>query len=132
MKNRNLTRLFIFLIGITTVMLLTKCNEEDEQMFRIITDCNQGEDISWFEKEVENQGELYNKYFYVSQAIYEGEIVFLFENCCPFCNTITPVKNCSGVTLGLLGISDEDIKYEELSNIKIVWKAPENECVFTN
>jgi len=114
------------------VLLLSQCIKEEIIVCGIENPCSQGEDLSWLDTEVKNQVELYNKYFYVSQAIYEGEVVFLFENYCPMCNTIIYVKNCAGETIGHLGYDEGAINPDELSNIKVACKAPENECVFTN
>ena len=130
MKNRILTNLRILFIGTSVILLLSKCSTEEVIICGIENVCGQDQDLTWLYSEVENQNELYNKYFYVSQAIYEGKVVFLFENCCPSCNTITLVKNCAGETIGAIGSSDEDIKYDEISNARVFWKAPENECMF--
>ncbi|MTI38604.1 hypothetical protein [Fulvivirga lutimaris] len=130
MKNRILTNLGILFIGTVIILLLSKCSKEEIIVCGIENVCGDVEDLSWFDEEVENQGELYNKYFYVSQAIYEGEVVFLFENCCPNCATIVPVKNCAGETLGHLGYDQGAIHPDEISDSFVIWKAPENQCVF--
>lgn len=132
MKNRILTNLVILFIGIVVILLLSKCSKEEIIVCGIENVCGEGEDLSWFAEEVENQGEMYDKYFYVSKALYQDEVVFVFENCCPNCGTIVPVKNCSGTTIGYLGSGEDAINSDELLNSVIIWKAPENECVFTN
>lgn len=132
MKNPSIFKLIILTIGAATALLLTRCSTEEVIVCGIENPCGIDEDLTWLDSEVKNQGELYNKYFYVSQAVYQGEIVFLFENCCPLCQTIILVKNCSGDTIGHLGYNEGDIDPEEISNSFVVWKAPENECVFIN
>ncbi|MEQ8245057.1 hypothetical protein [Fulvivirga sp.] len=132
MKNRILTNLVILFIGIVVILLLSKCSKEEIIVCGIENVCGDGEDSSWFAEEVESQSEMYNKYFYVIKATYRGEVVFVFQNCCPFCSTIVSVRNCAGATLGYLGTGEDAINTDEILNPVIFWKASENECVFTN
>lgn len=132
MKNRILHSVFSFTLAMVLVLLLSKCSKEEIIVCGIENVCGEGEDLSWFEEEVENQSEMYNKYFYVVKATYRGEVVFIFQNCCPFCSTIVTVKNCAGATLGYLGVGDDAINADEIIDPVIFWKAPENECVFAN
>jgi hypothetical protein len=132
MKNRILHSVFSFTLAMVLVLLLSKCSKEEVIVCGIENVCGEVEDLSWFEAEVESQSEMYNKYFYVIKATYRGEVVFVFQNCCPNCGTIVPVKNCSGTTIGYLGSGEDAVNSDELLNSVIIWKAPENECVFTN
>ena len=71
-----------------------------------------------------------SKYFYISQASYLGNTVFVLENCCPFCNTVISVFDCEGELLGILGTRDEDIDPDSLDNKKVIWHPEDSPCSF--
>lgn len=130
MKNHILSSVFSFSVAVALVLLFSKCSKEEIIVCGMENICGEDEDLTWLKDEVENQGEMYNKYFYVSKAHYQGQVVFVFENCCPMCGTIIQVKNCSGELVGTVGPSEDQIDREDLSDFIVFWMSPENECVF--
>jgi len=60
-------------------------------------------------------------YYSISTSIYEGETVFILRNCCPNCNSVTPVYSCNGTQLGILS-ANAGINPAILDQAKIIWK----------
>ena len=109
---------FLFLLG---------CNESE------ITSCesdNPINDLEWLSDDIEglktDQESL--KFQIISRAVFEGNTVFLFGNCCPSCNTVTSVKNCLGEQFGIIGNQDGGIPYDALKEIETVWKSEDSAC----
>jgi len=83
------------------------------------------EQLDWLREKAQEMNEYdddIKQYFYISQASYQDQTVFIFGNCCPFCNTVIPVMNCEGENIGTLGF---DIEYEDISDENTILK-PEN------
>jgi hypothetical protein len=81
-------------------------------------------EIDFLELGFVDNPELY-QYFYVSQGNLDGETVFIFGGCCPFCSMIIPVRDCKGDLIGYLGANGE------LSTIKdetVIWQPPNFAC----
>jgi hypothetical protein len=85
------------------------------------------EDLSWLQSRIQllEQSSLEN-YSYVQQAELLQETVFIFDNCCPFCNTIVPVYNCQGEVICHLG--DCNGLEDQIKNRKLIWQAQDFEC----
>ncbi len=85
---------------------------------------NPTEDLSWLKQEIskrdQNLTDL-NKYFFIQQAEYEGQTVFVYSNCCPFCDTMLLVYNCEGV---LLQSSDN----QKIINSKVIYRPSDFKC----
>ena len=111
MRIELLTALFVLML------VLFGCHNDDN-----VEPC--GEDLEWLDQrvlELEDQS-----YFYVTQGSYQGETVFIFKDCCPFCVTVWLVFSCAGEQLG--SISFNDIAESDISNETLYW-TPENfEC----
>lgn len=108
----------IFIFGIS-------CENNDELTNTCIVS-KPLEDLSWLQEkvmELEDSDSELKIYFYVSQAIYNEETVFIFPNCCPVCNTLVPVYNCEGELLGYIG--DDNFDSSLLENDITIWK-PQN------
>ncbi|MGB3780800.1 MAG: hypothetical protein WA960_20725 [Tunicatimonas sp.] len=89
---------------------------------------NPVEELAWLQDEIQSRGQIrssYEQYFYISQAKYKGETVFIYDGCCPNCNTIVRVFNCSGEQIGLISPSAEDIDRNLLTEVSVLWQ-PEN------
>ncbi|MBL0739723.1 hypothetical protein [Chryseolinea lacunae] len=69
-----------------------------------------------------NNAEL-AKYFYVQQSTYQGQTVFIFGNCCPFCDSIFLVRDCAGNTLDIASGSVDGAT-------TVIWKAENSLCTF--
>ena len=111
-------------ILIILVTLDSSCKEEEDCSVK-----NPIEDLPWLADDIKilNQGS-FSQYFYVSWAIYESNTVFIYGDCCPNCNTITPVYDCSGNNIGVIGDGDEDIPLSIRDNEIIIWRADNFAC----
>ncbi len=70
-------------------------------------------------------------YLFVFKANYQGNTVFVFGNCCPFCNTLPPeVLDCSGKFLGYIdyanSLEKEGIACEDVTDRIAVWPETQN------
>lgn len=88
-------------------------------------------ELEWLREEIEdreqNRDDLY-EYFFISQAGYEGETVFIYNDCCPNCNTVVRVLNCSGEQIGVVSPREGDIDRSQLTNVTVVWQPEGFEC----
>ena len=81
-------------------------------------------DLMWLKQEIANREQdktAINKYFYIQQGNYQGETVFTYSNCCPFCDSVTLVYNCSGVKI-------EEINFQEITDLKVIWSPEDFVC----
>lgn len=86
-------------------------------------------ELTWLKAEVQRRQQNHTdveKYFYIQQATYNGQTVFMYNNCCPMCSTIVPVYNCQGELLFHLGQNPEEDK--KIKDIKILWKPGNFAC----
>jgi hypothetical protein len=87
------------------------------------------EELPWLKQvvtELEDSGEL-AVYFYVVEATYQGQTVFIVENCCPQCGTTIPLYNCQGEII-CNNLPDCPEFGDKLSNRKVIYKHPEAPC----
>jgi len=87
------------------------------------------EDLPWLKAEIadRNDSEMERKYWYITQASYKVETVFIVKNCCPMCSMLPPpVYSCDGELL--FRATDEE--YNRISHERIIWKSAEYECTF--
>ena len=93
---------------------------------------NPVEELAWLRDEVRARLQEpineYTQYQYIAQAEYQGETVFIYGNCCPYCNSFIPVFNCSGEKIGSLGYREEDIDFSVLEQAVVVWKPKGYSC----
>jgi hypothetical protein len=85
-------------------------------------------ELPWLSAKIDELQQFSSPYTFVEQAIYKNETVYIFNNCCPFCNTIVPVLDCSGRKLFLLSGGESD--NEKLHNRFIIWKPADYACTF--
>lgn len=107
------------------IALSFSCQEETTPSTTCLIE-NPVQELDWMKviiKELESS--FLTEYMYISQARYGPSKVFLVQNCCPFCSTVTPVYNCEGVLLGILGSGENGIDPSTIKNSKVIWK-PEN------
>lgn len=74
-------------------------------------------EITWREQ---HANEL-SKYFFIQHGKYKGESVFIYNNCCPMCDTIIQIFNCEGEELF---IHDD----HEIKDLEILWSPEDFEC----
>lgn len=72
------------------------------------------------------QFEIGREYTFISMGTYNSQTVFMLKNCCPFCNSVVPVYDCSGNTLGTIG--SEGISADEITDSEVIWKSSNNSC----
>ena len=107
------------LIPFCSLLLLSMMACEKEEPLNL-------EDLEWLEVEINDlQQSSLSEFFYVEEAQYENKRVFVIGNCCPFCNTITPVYSEEGELLGYLG---DTITANELSDVKLFWEPDDAAC----
>ncbi|MBN7813167.1 hypothetical protein J0A68_19585 [Algoriphagus sp. H41] len=85
-------------------------------------------EMPWIQQQIAEteSTELGRDYWYISTGTYHSQTVFLLQNCCPMCNTIVPIFDCGGNTLGTLGSSG--ISLDDISDRKVIWKSSNNSC----
>lgn len=87
-------------------------------------------ELDWLASEIQTLEQSgISQFLYVSQAEYENGTVFIFGNCCPNCNSVIPVRNCSGELIGILGNGDDDIDFSLLTRDIIIWRPDDFQCV---
>lgn len=105
---------------------------EKEEAIALTSICavtNPTEELGWLKAEIENREQStsdINKYFYIQQAEYNGQAIFIYNNCCPMCNTIIPAYNCQGELLFYLNQDTEESK--KIENTKIIWQPEDFAC----
>jgi len=112
---------YLFLL----IVLLTLSCKEKVKPSSICDVGNPTQDLPWLKAEIQSREQDHGdvaKYFFIEQGEYNNQTVFLYDNCCPMCNTIITVYDCSGIKLFDLspGI--------EIKNIKTIWKPEGNPC----
>lgn len=106
--------------------LIFSCSDRDDNL-----NCDTNDpikDLAWLKAEIEQRETnsfLYEEYFYISQAYYNSQNVFLYLNCCPFCNTSIPVYDCEGNSLGFIG---DDILSIDITNSFIIYEPSDFAC----
>ena len=124
MKSINLILIFVF-------SLFVSCNTSDDIGENNCDVENPIADLDWLESkiaELETSDSPNAQYFYVSQAEYNNKTVFIFGNCCPLCNTVLPVYDCEGTSLGIVGTRDQDIDWSIMDDDIIIWSPSNFEC----
>lgn len=87
-------------------------------------------DLPWLHAKIEEmmQHSSMIKYFYIIELKQQGQTVFIFANCCPFCNSVFLVYDCEGNSIGSLG--DDRFDADLASRGKVIWKAENSSCGF--
>ncbi len=109
------------------LLIFLSCKEAE------ITSCESEDpinDLEWLYDEIESikSNNERAKFQVISRAVYEGNTVFLFGNCCPNCNTASPVKNCFGEQIGILGDHEGAINLDALKDLETLWKSADSVC----
>ena len=113
-----------YLFLLISSALFFSCNEDERPV--VCGTANPLEDIAWIKSAIEEYGssEL-AEYSYLSQARYQGETVFFFGSCCPFCNWALIVRDCQGNQVeGTFNVGD-------LSDQEVIWKPANSVCNFS-
>ncbi len=80
-------------------------------------------ELDWLKQEIarrEQDTTDLNKYFFIQQGSSNGQTVFIYNNCCPFCSTVLLVYNCEG----------ENIKIapQGIGDVKVIWSPANFAC----
>ncbi|QLG44345.1 hypothetical protein [Costertonia aggregata] len=113
--------IYILLIGI----LLQSCTDNDDTSAACGVD-NPLLELAWLKTEIENRENNPTedmKYCYITQADYNGKTVFIYSDCNPLVNKITPIYDCEGNWLN--DSAENQISFNDLQNSVIIWK-PDN------
>lgn len=118
------------LICLFFAITFSSCSKEEVEPIQACDTQNVLVDLPWLAELIEEQEqfEISQSYSFISTGEINGRSIFVLQNCCPFCNTISPVYDCSGQPIGLLNSSD--IKFEDIENYEVIWKSSKNECSF--
>lgn len=112
--------LFLFVFS----SLLLSCDNDEGP-----TSCgveNPVEDLAWIKASIEDVNNTgLSEYSYLSQAKYQGETLFFFGSCCPFCNWALIVTDCQGNAL------EGDIRLTDLSDVTVIWQPANSVCDFS-
>ena len=89
---------------------------------------NPVDDLDWLRTLVntikDDESNIANS-FYIQMATFDNAPVFLQNNCCTICNTVVPIYNCQGESLGFLG---GEIKPADLSDQRIIFERDDSTC----
>lgn len=106
-----------FLLVLLNSAFLLGCADSENPTYCGVE--NPVEDLAWIKESIkESQSSSLSQYSYLIQGSYEGETVFSWGSCCPFCNFVVMVQDCQGNLI-------EGVSLSEVKNQKIIWK-PEN------
>ncbi|MDB5261344.1 MAG: hypothetical protein JWQ14_625, partial [Adhaeribacter sp.] len=84
----------IFLFSLVVSLMAFSC--EKEESYLASNTCkvnNPTAELAWLKAEInrrEQNPTYVAKYFYIQQAEYKQQTVFIYNNCCPVCGTTTP------------------------------------------
>lgn len=107
------------------------CCDDDTMDVPIIAACgvdNPIENLSWLRSLADeiNQNESdVAPFFFIEIGEFEGETIFISNNCCPICGTVIPVYNCEGEFLSFL---NDEIKIADIKNSRIIFKRDDFSC----
>jgi hypothetical protein len=121
-----------FLLFLMVSLVISSCSKDELDPIQACATDNVLQDLPWLAELIEGleQSEIGSKYSYISQAVYEGQTVFVLQNCCPFCNSIYTVTDCAGNDLGFIGSGGIDPS--TITSSEVIWKSSENTCAFEN
>ena len=107
------------------------CCDDDTTDVPVIDACgvdNPIENLSWLRSLADgiNQNESdVAPFFFIEMGEYEGETIFILNNCCPICGTVIPVYNCEGEFLSFL---NDEIKIADITNSRIIFRREDFYC----
>ena len=120
----------ILLFATCISLMAFSCEKEEAIVLTsICAVTNPTEELAWLKAEINSREQStsdINKYFYIQQAEYNGQVIFIYNNCCPMCNTIIPAYNCQGELLFYLNQDLEESK--KIKNTKVIWQPKDFAC----
>ncbi|HEY5746271.1 MAG TPA: hypothetical protein VIU12_09365 [Chryseolinea sp.] len=116
--------LSLFLLAIAVAC---HCDKNEPEPAIVCGVVNPTENLPWLKAIIDDyKKDLsgFTKYQYVLQSTYEGNTVFVFGDCCPFCNSMILVKDCEGNPV-------EAAAGDETGPTTVIWKPENSTCEFT-
>lgn len=114
------------LIFVLFATLHFSCKEEVDLVCSVR---NPIEDLPWLADDIQEMKQSgLSQYLYVTRAIYKSNPVFIYANCCPYCNSITSVYDCSGNEIGVIGDGKDDVPPSILDHDIVIWRADNFAC----
>lgn len=127
------TKLLIGLLSIVMITFSCQKDNDDEVLLAACNFPNPMEDLEWLKNKInefENSEletyEFNQAYTYITQAQKDGNAIFILANCCPHCNSYSPVYNCEGEEIGSIG--DDTYSFDLLENSTLIWKSENSLC----
>lgn len=118
---------YLLLFAIFSIALLA-CEDEPVTANECFTS-DPVQELAWLDTQIQNlEGSVSSEFLYVSQNDYNDMVVFIFGNCCPYCNYIIPVYNCAVEFIGNVGNGTDSIDQSVLDDDQIIWKGEGSEC----
>lgn len=114
--------------GLLISMLLLACSGKGSSTKAACGVDNPIEDLAWlktYTQQVDASSEELSRYLSVVQGTYNGETVFIFDNCCPICSVVISVYDCEGKSIGLL---NDTINLSEIKDTQIIYKPDDFTC----
>lgn len=105
------------------------CQEKSEEpTFEVCGVKDPVKELAWLaERTAQYEPTELGSYFYITQAEYNKESIFIMRNCCPYCNTAITAYNCEGTFLGVVG-PESEIDGSQLLNERVIWKPVKSSC----
>ena len=116
-------------VSYLNLIFVSACVSHELPLGNSCNAANSVEDLAWLKAEGADlsNSDFTKKYWFITQATFRHETVFIVRNCCPTCNTLpSPVYSCHGELL--FRASDE--QYSETKSERIIWKSTEYLCSF--
>lgn len=119
---------FKSLLFFACCLLIFSCNEADDDSLSNCFKNNPIEELPWLAEAVEKMrtSDFLSEYQYIVQARFGFETIFIFADCCPFCNSIWQVYDCNGEAIGYIG--DGTFDFEVMRTAKLVYKPVNSQC----
>lgn len=108
------------IMAIVSTAMLFSCEKDSNNKSNV---SNPAEEIVWLKEAIEDIKQ--DEYAYYAMAKYKGDTVFYYGNCNPVINYVSVLQNSNG---DKIGYTNEH--YDELTDIKIIWKHANSKCNF--
>lgn len=110
-------------------LFVSSCVSHDFPLANTCNVANPIEELPWLKAQVAdlNNSEYQRKFWYITQANYYHQTVFIVNNCCPNCLTLpSPVYACTGELL----FRGNDERFNDVNDQRLLWKSDEYACTF--
>lgn len=112
------------------LFIFSSCKNDNDDTLNSCNTNNPTEELAWLKEKItalKSSEDDTSKYFFVVKATYYFNTIYVFDNCCPQCNTVINAYNCEGI---LVGQVNSDIKKSDIIYEKIIYKHDDFDCEF--